>query len=157
MRSSLYPPFEEASLTSTLSQRNGRSASSCRPERNERRNLHSQLPSQPGRNDRSCRRRRYHVSPLSLLLSAPLTHLHSNNTLRAQLSSSFSQSTISAIVDDPTAIWRPSARGTALFDLAQGEKDQVIRAYVKGFQTLFQVYIGLVGLNLCVPFLRVAG
>ena len=38
----------------------------------------------------------------------------------------------------------------ALFELAQGEKDRVVRAYVKGFQTLFQVYIGLVGLNLCV-------
>lgn len=37
-----------------------------------------------------------------------------------------------------------------MFELAQGEKDRVVRAYVKGFQTLFQVYIGLVGLNLCV-------
>lgn len=69
-----------------------------------------------------------------------------NNTLRSKLSPlGFSRSLISAVIDDPTGIWRSSAeQGTALFDLSQQEKDQIVSAYVQGFHTLFHVLAGLI-------------
>ncbi|GAA5910326.1 hypothetical protein JCM8208_006009 [Rhodotorula glutinis] len=69
-----------------------------------------------------------------------------NNTLRSGLSPlGFEQSLISAVIDDPTGIWRSSSReGTMLLDLPQVEKDQIISAYVDGFHTLFHVLAGLI-------------
>ncbi|GAA5840937.1 hypothetical protein JCM9279_001265 [Rhodotorula babjevae] len=69
-----------------------------------------------------------------------------NNTLRSKLSPlGFEQSLISAVIDDPTGIWRSSSReGTTLLELPQAEKDQIISAYVDGFHTLFHVLAGLI-------------
>ncbi|GAA6001964.1 hypothetical protein JCM10207_003014 [Rhodosporidiobolus poonsookiae] len=78
-----------------------------------------------------------------------------NNTLRSKLEPlGFTQSTISAIIDDPTAIWRSSAdSGSALIGLPQGEKTQIVSAYVDGFHTLFHVLLGLIAFNFCVAVL----
>lgn len=66
--------------------------------------------------------------------------------MRSKLSPlGFEQSLISAVIDDPTGIWRSSSReGTTLLNLPQAEKDQIISAYVDGFHTLFHVLAGLI-------------
>lgn len=73
-----------------------------------------------------------------------------NNILRTNLlAENFSADLITSIINDSTGIWQPSkTSGSALFDLPQSQKDLIIAAYVKGFQTVFHVYIGLMGLNL---------
>lgn len=74
---------------------------------------------------------------------------HSNNTLRRDLSPlGFDSTLISSLIDNPTGIWRPSTdHGSALFDLSAEQKTAIRRAYVRGFRTLFLVFVGLIGLN----------
>ncbi|GAA5826068.1 hypothetical protein JCM3770_005229 [Rhodotorula araucariae] len=70
-----------------------------------------------------------------------------NNILRSKLSPlGFANDLISAVIDDPTGIWRTSGSvGTRLLDLSSTQKAQIISAYVQGFHTLFHVLCGLIG------------
>ncbi|CEQ41414.1 SPOSA6832_03141, partial [Sporobolomyces salmonicolor] len=72
-----------------------------------------------------------------------------NNTLRSNLNRlGFASSIIDSLIDDPTGIWRVTAdNGSMLFDLSATQKSQIIEAYVKGFHTLFRVFVGLIGCN----------
>lgn len=73
-----------------------------------------------------------------------------NNRLRSQLTPlGFAESLVSAIIDDPTAIWRPSgtAASEELYALPVGEKDEIIEAYVSGFRIVFLLFCGLIGWN----------
>lgn len=77
-----------------------------------------------------------------------------NNTLRSQLGGNATLGPlVSAIIDDPTAIWRTNAASTdtTLANLPQAEKALVIAAYVRGFRTLYLVLVGLIGVNSYVP------
>ncbi|KAK4051903.1 hypothetical protein OIV83_002608 [Microbotryomycetes sp. JL201] len=74
-----------------------------------------------------------------------------NNVLRHDLiPRGFSSSLVSSIIDNPTSLWHASdtqSGGSNLFNLAQDEKVLIVRAYVKGFRTLFLVLVGMQGLN----------
>ncbi|GAA5940767.1 hypothetical protein JCM10213_004307 [Rhodosporidiobolus nylandii] len=78
-----------------------------------------------------------------------------NNTLRSRLSPlGFSHTLISALIDDPTGIWRATGEtGTTLVDLAQEQKNEVIAAYVKGFHRLFWMFVGMIGANFVLALL----
>ncbi|GAA5878423.1 hypothetical protein JCM8547_003596 [Rhodosporidiobolus lusitaniae] len=83
-----------------------------------------------------------------------------NNTLRSHLTPlNFSASTISAVIDDPTAIWRSSADSSAselaLLDLSSEAKAEIVAGFVQGFHTLFHVLVGLIGFNFVVALLFV--
>ena len=74
----------------------------------------------------------------------------SNNTLRTSLTSQgFTNDLINTIINDPTAIWNAQSQSN-LFDLAAPIKEQIISAYTEGFNTVFRVYVGLIGFNLFV-------
>lgn len=91
-----------------------------------------------------------HLAPRKTTLSVLL----SNNTLRTHLSSqtpSIPPTLIDTIIDDPTALWRPTALyGAQVFDLPAEEKATIVRAYVAGFRAMFRVFVGLMGVNLYV-------
>ncbi|GAA5892910.1 hypothetical protein JCM5296_006039 [Sporobolomyces johnsonii] len=72
-----------------------------------------------------------------------------NNTLRSNLNPlGFTSGIIDSLIDDPTGIWRVTAdNGSTLFDLSATQKSQIIEAYVKGFHTLFRVFVGMIGGN----------
>ncbi|GAA5914845.1 hypothetical protein JCM6882_007818 [Rhodosporidiobolus microsporus] len=70
-----------------------------------------------------------------------------NNNLRSKLLPlGFSHTTVDAVIDDPTGIW-PSTVGADLVDLSAEQKAQIVRAYVQGFNTVFHVFVGLIGFN----------
>lgn len=55
---------------------------------------------------------------------------------------------ISAVIDDPTAIWTTSASTNPLLvALSAEEKAQVVSSWVRGFQTLMHVLTALIGAN----------
>ncbi|GAA5975695.1 hypothetical protein JCM10908_005247 [Rhodotorula pacifica] len=80
-----------------------------------------------------------------------------NNTLRSQLGQSgFEPSVISAIIDDPTAIWPSSASAKPMLEaLSDAERVEIIQAWVRGFRTLMHVLTGLIGANFVVALVFV--
>ncbi|GAA6031810.1 hypothetical protein JCM8097_002002 [Rhodosporidiobolus ruineniae] len=70
-----------------------------------------------------------------------------NNTLRSHLTShGFSASTISSIIDDPTAIWRSATNAEGpLTSLSSSAKTTIVQSYVAGFHKLFYVHAALIG------------
>ncbi|GJN90870.1 hypothetical protein Rhopal_003884-T1 [Rhodotorula paludigena] len=81
-----------------------------------------------------------------------------NTILRSKLNArGFAESTIFTIIDDPTSIWASaSVTGTASLDsLDPARKEQIISAYVAGFQTLFRVLVALIGFDFVITLLLV--
>lgn len=63
---------------------------------------------------------------------------------------------VSAVIDDPTAIWPTSASmNPTLQGLAAAEKAEIVKAWVRGFRTLMHVLTGLIGANAVVALLFV--
>lgn len=81
----------------------------------------------------------------------------SNNTLRSRLGQlGFDPALVSAIIDDPTAIWPASASAKpALQSLSDVDKAEIVKAWVRGFRTLMHVLTGLIGANVIVSLLFV--
>ncbi|GAA5852322.1 hypothetical protein JCM8547_006738 [Rhodosporidiobolus lusitaniae] len=72
-----------------------------------------------------------------------------NNTLRTHLTSTgLSPSSISSVINDPTAIWASSTSPTSntVSSLSSSDKAAVIQGYVAGFHKLFYVHAALIGL-----------
>lgn len=69
-----------------------------------------------------------------------------NNTLSSRLRPlGFSSETVTTIINDPLVLWRDQATLQAL--LGTASKSDVIDAYVRGFRTVFLIFVGLQGLN----------
>ena len=79
----------------------------------------------------------------------------SNNTLRSRLGQlGFDSGVVSAVIDDPTAIWPTSASvNPALQGLAAADKAEIVKAWVRGFRTLMHVLTGLIGANALVALI----
>ncbi|GAA5965979.1 hypothetical protein JCM8115_004783 [Rhodotorula mucilaginosa] len=78
-----------------------------------------------------------------------------NNTLRSRLGQlGFDPGVVSAVIDDPTAIWPTSASvNPTLQGLAAADKAEIVKAWVRGFRTLMHVLTGLIGANALVALI----